>query len=130
MHHPLLLLLLTAAGIHAGRLWHADRRAARAGQPHPAAMPGATDAPRAAVAIAVAGAMLILALETAGEYALDLTAQQSRMTVLMAVFSIVSAPIIEELIFRGWLLPLRHRTSLQWLAAFGASLLFALGHPF
>jgi uncharacterized protein len=135
MNHPLLLLLMTAAGLYFGKLWRDDRRAARAGTPHPQALPGATDAPQQAVVLAVAGALGILALETAGEKALGLSAQQSTMTWLFALYSVVGAPVIEEIIFRGWIVidaeGRRPTAPLPaWAGAIGASVVFAALHPF
>lgn len=130
MNHPLVLLLMTAAGLYVGGLWRSDRRAAKCGAPSPGALPGATDAPTRAIVIAVAGAGLILAGETAGESFLGLAAQQSRMTWLFALYSVTAAPIIEELVFRGWMVVTRRGAVVMWGAAAGASLLFAALHPF
>ncbi|MBI4624372.1 MAG: CPBP family intramembrane metalloprotease [Verrucomicrobia bacterium] len=135
MNHPLLLALFTAAGLYVGHLWRADLRAARARRPNPNALPGATDAPRRAVIIAMAGALGLLAAETIGEHALGLAAQQSRMTWLFGLYSVTAAPIIEEVIFRGWLVldgPAdgSRRRATMWAAAVGASLGFAALHPF
>ncbi len=130
MHHPLLLLLSIVGGLYAGRLWLQDRRTAAAGRPAPGALPGATPAPVRAVVIAVAGALALLAAETAGEIGLGVAAEQARITWLFAVYSVAAAPIIEELIFRGWLVVEKGGRSLQWTAAAGASVAFALLHPF
>jgi membrane protease YdiL (CAAX protease family) len=135
MNHPLLLALLTAAGLYVGHLWRADLRAARARRPNPNALPGATDAPRRAVIIATAGALGLLAAETIGEHALGLAAQQSRMTWLFGLYSVTAAPIIEEVIFRGWLVldgpaDSSRRRATMWAAAVAASLGFAALHPF
>ena len=141
MNHPLLLVLMTAAGLYFGKLWRDDLREARkpgGGAAPPPGFPGATDAPRRAVVIAVVGALALLALETYLENALGLAAQQSRMTWLFALYSIAAAPIIEELIFRGWLV-IDGSTSLAagsrgravtWAAAVAASAGFAALHPF
>ena len=130
MNHPLLLVLMTGAGLYVGKLWRDDKRAARAGRLNPGGLPGAADAPARAVWLAVAGALLILAGETLGESALGLTAQQSRMTWLAALYSVAAAPLIEEIIFRGWLV-IEHRGSLVlWGGAAAASLVFAALHPF
>ena len=130
MNHPLVLLLMTAAGLYVGRLWLADRRAARAGAPQPGALPGATDASARAIGIAVTGALMILAVETWGETALGLAAQQSHLTWLFALYSVAAAPIIEELIFRGWLVVTTRGRAVMWAAAIGASVIFAALHPF
>lgn len=130
MNHPLLLALLTAAGLYVAWLWRDDRRASRVGQAKPNALPGATDAPARAVLIAVTGALLILAAETAGEITLGIAAEQSRMTWLFAVYSIGAAPVIEELLFRGWLVIENRGQLALWGGAVAASLLFAALHPF
>ena len=138
MDQPLLLVLMTAAALYVGKLWRDDVRAARQrgdGSAPPGGFPGATAAPAHAVWIAVAGALAILAAETLGETALGLAAQQSRMTWLFALYTITGAPIIEELVFRGWLVvdvAGRRKTAPlpAWAGAVGASALFGALHPF
>jgi membrane protease YdiL (CAAX protease family) len=137
MNHPLFLLLMTAAGLYFGWLWLADKRAARtaiasnpAAKPLPEALPGATDTPPRAMWLAVTGALVILAAETVGENLLGLSGQQSRMTWLFALYSVAGAPVIEELIFRGWLVPKRHGTTATWTFVLGASVIFSVLHPF
>lgn len=130
MNHPLFQLLLTLAAVYVARLWWDDRRAAEAGRPNRGALPGATRAPLSASVIAAIGALVLLAGETIGESMLGISAEQSRMTWLFALCSIVAAPVIEELIFRGWLVVDRHGAALRWLGAIAASIGFALLHPF
>ena len=130
VNHPLLLLLMSAAGFYLGKLWNDDRQAAEAGAANPRGFPGATDATWRVVMIAVAGALVILAAETGGEIALGLSTQQSTMTWLFALYSVAGAPIIEELIFRGWLVVENRGRATMWAAAVGASLGFAALHPF
>ena len=54
------------------------------------------------------------------------------MTVLFAVYSILAAPLVEEIIFRGYLVVSaeKYGRGLAWLGALAASLLFAALHPF
>lgn len=130
MNHPLLLLGLTAGALYVLKLWCDDLRAARNGRPAPAALPGATAAPRRAIIVAALGALVLVALETGGEIALGLSAQQSRITAAFAVYSVIGAPVIEELIFRGWLVVENRGRVALWSGAAVASLLFALLHPF
>lgn len=130
MNHPGFLLLMTAAGLYLAKLRRDDRRAAEAGHPAPGALPGVAPAPRRAVVIAVAGALLLLALETAGEFALGLAARQSRVTALFALYSIAAAPVIEETIFRGWLVVEGRGRRAAWAGAVAASVVFAAVHPF
>ena len=126
---PLLLAgMIIAAGFTA-KWWRDDYRAGRQGRPHPRAFPGASPASGRLMVLAGAGALLLLAIETGGEHALGLTAQQSRMTGLFALYSLAAA-FIEELIFRGYLV-VEHRGRPALVAGIvGASLVFALLHPF
>jgi hypothetical protein len=127
MNHPLLLLLMTGAGLYCARLWWSDLKA----QPKPAgALPGAEPATGRAMGIAVAGALVILGLETWGETALGLAAEQSKMTALFALYSVLAAPVIEEVIFRGFLVIRSSNRAAVWAGAVGASVLFAGLHPF
>lgn len=72
---------------------------------------------------------MLLVAETGGEYALGLVEAQSRITVLFGVASLAAA-FLEELIFRGYVIVAdRGRTRLV-VSAVGASLVFALLHPF
>lgn len=134
MNHPLLLLLMTAGGIYLGKLWRDDwvagRKDGARATPVPSGLPGATDTSLRAIGIGIAGAGLILVAETFGENALGLYTQQSRMTWLFALYSVAGAPIIEELIFRGWLVITNRGNALMWSAAVAASAVFAALHPF
>ena len=137
MNHPLLLILMTAAGLYCAWLWREDLRANLAGaQPSGSkktsggSLPGAEPAPARATVIAVAGVLVILALETLGESALGLFAEQSKMTVMFAVYSVLGAPVIEEIIFRGYLVIGSRRRAVMWAGAVGASMIFAGLHPF
>ncbi len=126
---PLLLLPLGAAGLYAGKLWLDDLRAAGAGSPNPRALPGATRARPTAILIAVAGSLVLLALETFGEKTLGLAAQQSTITWLFGLYSLIAA-ITEEIIFRGFLVIENRGAAARWAGIFAASALFAVLHPF
>jgi hypothetical protein len=130
MNNPLLLLALTVAGLYVAKLWRDDQRAAQHGPPNANAFPGATPAPARALVIAITGALLLLGVETFGEIALAVAGEQSRMTWLFALYSVCAAPVIEELIFRGWLVVENRGRATMWAAAVGASVAFALLHPF
>jgi membrane protease YdiL (CAAX protease family) len=127
---PLFLLLLVGAAVWVARAWTMDYRAALAGTPNASALPGATPASARAVAIASLGALVILAAETGGEYVLGLHAEQSKMTALFGLYSILGAPVIEEVIFRGYLVIEHRGRAALWAGVVGISLLFALLHPF
>jgi membrane protease YdiL (CAAX protease family) len=127
--NPLLLAGLLVAAAITARWWRGDLRAAARGQPNPRAFPGAAPASGRLIAVAVGGALLLLAIETGGEQALGLTAQQSHMTVLFAFYSLAAA-FLEELIFRGYLVVEQRGRAALFAGMFGASLGFALLHPF
>lgn len=127
--NPLLLLVLLGATGYVAKLWLDDWRAARAGAPVPRPLPGATPASAAAIGIAVLGALGLLALETWGEIALGVAGEQSRMTVLFGLYT-VAAAFGEELIFRGFIV-VENRGRVALVGGIvGASVLFALLHPF
>ncbi len=127
--NPLLLVGLMAAIGLTAKMWLDDCRAAYRGQPDPRALPGAVPASRPAIFVALAGALLLLAAETGGEYALGLTAQQSRMTGLFALSSLAAA-FVEELIFRGYMVVENRGRAALLSGIIGASVGFALLHPF
>ncbi|HVU24051.1 MAG TPA: CPBP family intramembrane glutamic endopeptidase [Opitutus sp.] len=128
-NNPLLLVILAVAALALGKLWLDDLRAARAGRPNPRALPGATPARPVAVVVAVLGALALLATETLGEKALGLADQQSRITWLFGAYSLVAA-IIEEIVFRGYLVIEGRGRGALWAGILGASVLFAALHPF
>jgi len=126
---PLLLVVLIAGSVWLARLWVADLRAAASGHPHPRALPGAVPAPRRAVAIAVGGSLLLLAIETVAESLLGLQAQQSTMTVLFGVYTLAAA-VVEEVVFRGYVVITNRGAAARWAGAVAASAIFAGLHPF
>ncbi len=126
---PLLLVLMFAGAVFIAKLWWGDLKAAEAGQPNPKAFPGAVRPTRASVVIATIGALVLLVMETLGENALGLTAEQSTMTWLFGLYTL-AAPVLEELIFRGYLVVENRGRATLWAAAVAASLVFALLHPF
>lgn len=127
--NPWLLAGMILAGVVVAKWWRDDYRAARLGQPAPQAFPGATPASRQALLIAAGGTLVLLAGETAGEYALGLTAKQSQMTVLFGLYTLVAA-FGEELVFRGYLVVENRGRAALIAGVVGASLGFALLHPF
>lgn len=126
--NPWLAVVLTLATWYVFRLWWQDLRAARAGTPNPKAFPGAVEWPPRLVIVGIAGSVVLVALETAGEYALGISAEQSTMVALFAVYSVLAAPFLEELVFRGYLVVDRSGPVARWGAAVAASLVFALAH--
>lgn len=138
MNQPWLLLVMTGAGAYLLRLWFADRKAGRQANSPPRALPGAAEAPFGASVIALLGTLALLAAETVMEKKLGLTSRQSQITWLFGLYSVVAAPVIEEIIFRGYLIAGLPTTAdagarpraLAWASAIGASVGFAALHPF
>ena len=126
----LLTLLLFGASAWLARGWVSDYRAALAGKPNDKPFPGATPASARALQIASLGALVILAAETGGEQVLGLSAEQSRVTALFSLYSVIGAPVIEEVVFRGYLVIENRGRAALWAGVVGISLLFALLHPF
>lgn len=124
----LLAGMILAGGVVAG-WWRNDYRAAQQGKPAPRAFPGTTPAGGRVLLIAAGGAFVLLTGETAGEHVLGLTAQQSRMTVLFGLYTLVAA-FAEELIFRGYLVVENRGRAILIAGIIGVSLGFALLHPF
>ena len=52
------------------------------------------------------------------------------MTALFGLYSIVGAPVIEEVIFHGYLVIENLGRAALWAGVVGISLLFAMLHPF
>jgi membrane protease YdiL (CAAX protease family) len=128
--NPLVLLLVAVAGSYVAWLWLDDFRAARAAHPRPHALPGAVPAPMRACVVAAGGGLLLTAGETWGEIHLGLSDQQSKMTVLFGLYSVLVAPIIEELVFRGFVVVEGRGAAAKWAGALVASALFTVLHPF
>lgn len=126
---PLVILVLFGISAWVFKMWLDDYRNGLRGQPHPNAFPGALPSSLTAVLIGVAGALVILAAETAGEYSLGIVAEQSVITWLF-LLAMISAAFFEELIFRGYLVVTRRGR--VWLVGsiLFFSAVFALLHPF
>lgn len=127
--NPLLLLVMLGVVGAVGKMWLDDYRAHQRGAANPRALPGATPASAGMIGIAVSGALVLLAAETGGEYALGISGEQSHMTVLLGVYTLAAA-FVEELIFRGYIVVENRGRAALVAGIFGASLVFALLHPF
>jgi membrane protease YdiL (CAAX protease family) len=125
--NPVMILLYLGIAAYVGHIYWTDYKSGRAEDPEAGAMPGATGTTLSAILIAVAGALVILGIETGGEIALGVAAEQSEM-VWYFVFAIVAAGIVEEVIFRGYLVIDKRGAALLAASCVGFSLLFALIH--
>jgi membrane protease YdiL (CAAX protease family) len=126
---PLFQVLMLGAGLFILKLWLDDRRAFAKGQPNSKALPGATPAGAKAVVIGIAGALALLTAETWGEIKLGIADEQSNMTGLFALCTLTAA-VVEEIIFRGFLVIEKRGRVALWAGVLGASVLFAALHPF
>ena len=124
-----MILFYVGIALYVGYLYRFDYLAEKSGQPNPKPLPGATSAPASLYIIGVIGALLILAIETLGEITLGVSSEQSDM-VWFFVFASLSAGIVEEVIFRGFLVVESRGRNLLVGSCVGFSLLFALLHPY
>jgi membrane protease YdiL (CAAX protease family) len=124
---PLIMILLFAAAVYIAKLWRDDYLAGIKGSPNPKALPGATTVPSAAIWIGVVVAVLLVLVETAGELALGVSAEQTDITVLF-LLPMIGAGIIEELVFRGYLVIKSKGRNMLILSIVGFSLIFTLLH--
>jgi uncharacterized protein len=127
--HPVLLLIMLTTSIYIANLWRKDLLAWRTGLPSGGALPGATTCSAKACIIAIAGALVVLTMETGGEIALGLDDEQSTITVLFGVYTLLAA-FIEELIFRGFIVIENKNRALRWNGIVASSIVFASLHPF
>jgi len=125
--NPLTILLYVGVAAYVGQMYWADYKTAKSGQPDGGAMPGAVAAPLGAFVIGTLGALLLLGVETGGEIALDVVDEQSEM-VWFFVFAIVAAGVVEEVIFRGFLVVENKGKALLIVSCVGFSLIFAIIH--
>jgi len=125
--NPIMILLYVGIAVYVGKMYWGDYQADKAGEPNASAMPGAAAAPVGAYVIGVIGALLLLGLETGGEIALGVVSEQSEM-VWYFVFATIAAGIVEEVIFRGFLVVDRKGRALLIGSCVGFSLIFAIIH--
>jgi len=126
---PWVQILMLGVGLYVAKLWLDDFRARRSGQSNPRALPGAASAPARAITLAATGGLLIVAAETWGEKSLGIAGQQSTMTGLFAAYTLVAA-VIEEIIFRGFIVIEKRGKLMLWVSVLTASVLFTAIHPF
>jgi membrane protease YdiL (CAAX protease family) len=125
--NPLMILLYVGVAAYVGHTYWDDYKAFKSGSPNGGAMPGAVAAPLGAFIIGTLGALLLLGVETGGEIALGLVDEQSEM-VWFFVFAIIAAGVVEEVIFRGYLVIDHKGRALLIASAVGFSLIFAIIH--
>lgn len=123
-----MILLYVGVAAYVGFMYWGDFKSNQSlEQPNPSAMPGATSASLGLFVIGVIGALLILAVETGGEIALGISSEQSDM-VWFFVFASLGAGIVEEVIFRGYLVVDNKGRAALIGSCVGFSLIFAIIH--
>lgn len=125
--NPIMVLLYLGIAIYVGKMYLDDYQAAQSGHPNASALPGARGAPLGAYMIGTLGALFLLGVETGGEIALGLSSEQSEL-IWYFVFAIVAAGVVEEVIFRGFLVVDKKGRALLITSCVGFSLIFALIH--
>lgn len=125
--NPLMILAYVGIASYVLHMYWGDLQAERVGQPNASALPGAKPFTALSVIVGVLGALLILAIETGGEIALGIAAEQSEM-VWYFVFASLCAGVVEEVIFRGFLVVENKGRVALIGSCVGCSLVFALIH--
>jgi membrane protease YdiL (CAAX protease family) len=92
-------------------------------------MPGATPGSGRFAVLGGAGAVLLVFLEMAGEHVLGISGEQKNVSGLFLV-AMLSAAIVEEIVFRGYLVIEGKGKRVLLAGIVGASLGFALMHDF
>jgi membrane protease YdiL (CAAX protease family) len=125
---PFMILLYVGVAVYVGQMYWSDYQSNRSsGDVDPRGMPGATPASFVLYVIGVVGALVILAAETGGEIALGIASEQSEM-VWYFVFASLGAGIVEEVIFRGYLVVENKGKAALVGSCVGFSLIFAIIH--
>lgn len=121
--NPVGVALFSLVALWLARMWLRDARE----YPQGGGLPGASRCPIRAVAVAVAGTLALLALETWGEIRLGIAdAQKDVSWIALPMFA--AAAFTEEVIFRGYLVVERRGNAVKWASVVVFSLLFALLH--
>ena len=124
-----MLLAVVGLTAYVFYVWLGDFRRGQMGILDSRAFPGAVPCSPMAVGLAVAGALVLLALETGGENLLGISGQQSNISVLF-LLAMISAAFGEELVVRGFFVITTRGKAALIGSIFGFSVLFALMHPF
>jgi membrane protease YdiL (CAAX protease family) len=122
-----MILLYVGIAAYVGNMYWGDYKASQAGNPNKPAMPGATGATLVAFLVGTIGALILLGIETGGEIALGVVDEQSEM-VWYLVFTIVAAGVVEEVVFRGFLVVDKQGRALLIASCVACSLIFAVIH--
>jgi membrane protease YdiL (CAAX protease family) len=126
--NPIMILLYVGIAVYVLNMYRSDYKAQAGGEENPSALPGAFKTTLTAIVIGVVGSLFLLGVETGGEIALGISAEQSEV-VWYLVITWLCAGVVEEVIFRGYLVVDQKGTALLVGSCVGFSLIFALLHP-
>ena len=124
---PLVILIFFGIAVYVFKMWLDDYREQRKSGPRANALPGAVPTTRFLIVLGIVGAVLLVAVETIGEYALGVSAEQTDIAAIM-LLAMVAAGFVEELVFRGFLFIDKRGAAVLWASIVGFSVLFALLH--
>ena len=125
---PITVFLYCAIALYLVYLYRCDIKAFCRGLHVAKALPGATPISLMLTVFSLLAGTFLLANAVLGEYALDLVDLQNEM-VWFFVFATLSAGVVEELIFRGYLVIENKGSRVLALSCIGFSFLFAMIHP-
>lgn len=125
--NPLMILAYVGIAAYILHLYLGDFRLEKSGEPNPKAMPGAKSAAVSVCWLGAFGALVLLGLETGGEIALGIVSEQSEM-LWYFVFASLGAGVVEEVIFRGFLVVENKGRAALVASCVGFSLIFAVIH--
>ncbi|MEM1221553.1 MAG: CPBP family intramembrane glutamic endopeptidase [Verrucomicrobiota bacterium] len=126
--NPVMIVVYVGVAAYVLQMYWADYKAVKAGKPSSGMMPGATPFGLWAVLIGLLGTLMILAAEVFGEIALGISDDQST-TAWFLVITWICAGVVEEIIFRGYLVVENKGKAALMGSCVGFSLIFALIHP-
>ncbi|MGB0415396.1 MAG: type II CAAX prenyl endopeptidase Rce1 family protein [Coraliomargarita sp.] len=125
--NPIMILAYLGIAGYVLNMYWGDYKAGQGGKPLGNAMPGATAFGWKVSLIGVIGSLILLAGETGGEIALGVAGEQSEMVWYM-LFAILAAGVVEETIFRGYLVIDTKGKAALIASCIGFSLGFAVIH--
>ena len=126
---PFIILLYCAIAIYIGRLYKSDIEAYLRAAPNPKALPGASTCSGFLMLASLMVSIILLGNEVLGEYVLGIVEEQNEM-VWFFLFASISAGIIEELVFRGYLVITDKGKTMLIASCIGFSAIFSLIHGY
>lgn len=128
MDNPWINLLYVVVAFVVLKWWIRDCRQYQvSGVAVQGALPGTAPAAVWLIGVGVVVSLLILGVEILGEYRLGIVEEQKEL-IWYAIFPVLCAPIIEEVIFRGYLVVTHKGRLVLWASIVGFSILFSLIH--